>query len=146
VTQVAFHTGVPDKLGYACRLLRKAARQGARVLVAGSPDELARLDQMLWIFEHEEFVPHVRLRRGEQLAAMLRRTPVWLAEDGSIDCDATVLVNLGPEAAERFERFERVIEVVSTDAADVQAGRARWRRFVEQGVGPVNLPYGGQAG
>ena len=41
--EVAFHTGVADKPGYTCRLLRKAWRQGAQVVVTGSGEQLQRL-------------------------------------------------------------------------------------------------------
>jgi hypothetical protein len=38
MTEVEFHTGVDEPLGFACRLLRKAYRKGSRVLVtAPSP-------------------------------------------------------------------------------------------------------------
>ena len=35
MTEVAFHFNVPQKSGYACRLLRKATAGGARVVVTG---------------------------------------------------------------------------------------------------------------
>ena len=38
MTEVAFHFNAPDKLGYACRLLRKAVGTGARVLDLGCGD------------------------------------------------------------------------------------------------------------
>ena len=47
MTTVDFHTGVADKLGYTCRLLRKAYRAGNQVVVAGAPEQLARLDGLL---------------------------------------------------------------------------------------------------
>ena len=55
--QVDFHTGLADKLGHACRLVRKAYRAGHQVVVTGAPDQLARLDGQLWIFEVGEFIP-----------------------------------------------------------------------------------------
>jgi len=45
LTEVAFHTGIADPLDYACRLLRKAYRQGARVAVHAPAPLLDRLDQ-----------------------------------------------------------------------------------------------------
>ena len=50
MTDVAFHTGIADPLDYACRLLRKAYRSGARVAVHGAPATLDRLDQALVAF------------------------------------------------------------------------------------------------
>ena len=37
--QVEFHTGVVEPMLFACRLLRKAYRQGARVAVTVSPEQ-----------------------------------------------------------------------------------------------------------
>ena len=141
MTEVAFHSGVPDKLGYACRLLRKASRQGSRVAVVGDPKELARLDQALWTFEQEEFVAHLRVRAGESVAPALRRTSIWLCEGDPSAAEASVLVNLGPQMAAGFERFERAVEIVSTDADDATAARQRWRHYVAAGCTPANLPY-----
>ena len=80
VTDLAFHSGVADKLGYTCRLLRKAWRAGNRVWVAGSVDQLARLDAMLWAFEPGEFIPHLRIRAGQAVAPLLAATPIWLGD------------------------------------------------------------------
>ncbi len=149
MTELAFHTGLPDKLDYACRLLRKAWRQGARVLVTGSTAELARLDQALWVFEQEEFVPHLRLRAGESVPAALMHTPIWLVDDadGSAGAlaEASVLVNLGPGYPSAPNQFARVIELVSTDEPELQSARERWRSYVAQGLLPSNLPYAADA-
>lgn len=146
MTDIAFHTGVPDKLDYACRLLRKAWRSGSRLVVVGAPEELSRLDQALWVFEHEEFVPHLRVRQGEVPAAAMRRTPIWLSDSAEVPADAGVLVNLGPDFVDAFDRFDRVIEVVAMDAPEAQAARQRWRRYTAVGLQPANIPYGQAAG
>jgi DNA polymerase III subunit chi len=131
--ELAFHTGIADKLGYACRLLRKACRQGARVVVRADATELARLDPMLWTFEPLEFVPHLRLRPGQTLDAALQRTPIWLVDPGVEAPRAPVLVNLGPQAVEVLEFHERVIELVGIEEAERQAGRLRWREHQRRG-------------
>ena len=60
MTQVAFHIGIDDRVGYACRLLRKAVASGAKALVVGEPDTLAALDKALWDFEQTSFFAHAR--------------------------------------------------------------------------------------
>jgi DNA polymerase III subunit chi len=135
-TDVAFHTGMADKLGYTCRLLRKAWRQGAQVVATGEPEVLSRLDTMLWTFEHEEFVPHARLRGGERVAAAMARTPIWLADDPGDVSGPQVLVNLGPDMAASFERFARILEIVSDEPGDAHQGRQRWRAYVSAGLAP----------
>jgi DNA polymerase-3 subunit chi len=144
--EVAFHTGVADKLPYACRLLRKAWRSGARVAVSGEPAELQRLDQALWTFEPLEFVPHRRLRRDEEVPAALQRTPIWLLDPGAAappGCD--VLVNLGPERRMGDDAYRRIVELVSSDPAEAQAGRRRWKQYETEGWSIVHHPQGQQA-
>lgn len=132
---VEFHTGVEDPLGFACRLLRKAYRSGARVAVTAPPTLLAALDQALWTFSPQEFVPHVRMPGAHDLAA---KTPIWLVADASVARGQPVLVNLGAEAVGQADAFERIIEIVGTDADARDAGRARWRHYEAWGVKPLH--------
>ena len=138
MTTVEFHSGVADKLGYTCRLLRKAYRAGNRVVVAGAADQLARLDGLLWTFETGEFVPHARLRAGEVPGPQVLRAPIWLADAPGETAPREVLVNLGPDLAAGYQRFPRVIEIVAEPADDVLAGRQRWRQYQAAGLTPVN--------
>ena len=141
--QVDFHSGVTDKLDHACRLLRKAARQGARVQVCGDPGELDALDQALWTFDPQEFVPHLRWRGDEAPPAALHRTPVWLLASGQpwpVGVPrAAVLVNPGPQAPaapDLAPPVERVVEIVGQGPAEVEAGRRRWRHYAQRGLEP----------
>jgi DNA polymerase III subunit chi len=77
MTEVEFHTGVAEPLLFACKLLRKAARQGVRVQVTAPAQQLAALDRALWTFDERDFVPHARVPGAS--AELLRRTPIWLA-------------------------------------------------------------------
>ena len=61
MTQVEFHTGVADTVHFACRLLRKAYRQGERLLVTAPAHTLEALDRALWTFAAQEFIPHRRM-------------------------------------------------------------------------------------
>ena len=133
MTEVSFHFNVPDRMGYACRLLRKAARSGARVVVAAPSQVLTALDRQLWVFEPLDFVPHVHAKPGEPPAARLQATPVWLTERVLEAPHHQVLLNMGDELVEGFETFERVIELVSADGPDRQAGRARWKHYSDRG-------------
>jgi len=133
VTAVEFHTGVAEPLAFACRLLRKAYRKGARVVVTAPAPVLAELDRELWTFGEREFVPHVRLA-GAASVALAARTPIWLCTGEPPEGAPDVLVNLGAEPPTDPSRFARVIEVVSTDADDGQAARARWRDYKARGL------------
>lgn len=142
MTEVSFHFNVPDALVYACRLLRKATRQGARVTVTADDTRLAALDRVLWTFEPIEFLPHVRVKRGAALAERLRATPVCLADDLGDALHHDVLVNLGAEPPRGFESFARVVEIVSNDEADRAAARQRWKHYAARGYAIVKHEVG----
>jgi DNA polymerase-3 subunit chi len=133
MTEIAFHFNAPDKLAYACRLLRKAVASGARVVVTGAPASLQSLDTLLWTFSPLEFVAHCRAGSpAEQLLA----SPVVLAaqiEGGAALPYHQVLLNLGDGVAPGYERFERAIEVVTLDEQERQKARLRWKHYADRG-------------
>jgi DNA polymerase-3 subunit chi len=131
MTEVAFHFNAPDKLAYACRLLRKAVGSGAKAVVLADPDDVAKLDALLWTFSPLEFVPHCRAESGEALTA---HSPVVLTSRLDVALPHhDVLVHLGQTLPEGFDAFARVIEVVSLDETDRQQARQRWKRYTELG-------------
>lgn len=132
-SEVEFHTGVADAVAFACRLLRKAYRQGARVTVTAPAPVLATLDRELWTFEERDFVPHVRLGPGTP-AALAARTPIWLVDGDAPAGAPPVLVNLGADAPPADAPFERVIEVVSSEDGEAERGRGRWREYKARGL------------
>jgi DNA polymerase III subunit chi len=138
--KVEFHTGVADKLGAACRFLRKAQDAGATVVVCGDRGSLDRLDLALWAFDPLSFVAHVRVK-GAKVPAALAPTRTWLVDDASSVAPRELLLNLGPGMVEGWEGFARVVEIVSTEAADADAGRHRWRQYsARPGLDLVHQP------
>ena len=131
MTEVTFHFNVPDKLAYACRLLRKATGAGSRVVVTGEPELLRSLDTELWTFSPLDFIAHCH--QGEAEPAMLAASPVVLAPVPRGTPHQEVLVNLGGPVPEGFERFERLIELVSVDEPDRLAARTRWKHYADRG-------------
>lgn len=147
--EISFHTGVEDRTFYLCRLLRKAARQGTRVLVRGDAAEMDLLDKALWTFDPQDFVPHHRLRPGAALSAGLQRTPVWLMDEGGAwpagVPAAGVLIQLSSESATDAAQWDRIIEVVTTQEDDRREARRRWRTYESQGWAVKAVAVGGTA-
>jgi DNA polymerase-3 subunit chi len=131
MTEVAFHFNAPDQVGYACRLLRKAVANDARVVVTGEAPVLSDLDLALWTFAPLEFIPHGRVGVAEE--SLLARSPVVLAESPASAPHHQVLLNLGPGVPQGFEQFERLIEVVTEEPSDRQRARERWRHYADRG-------------
>jgi DNA polymerase III subunit chi len=131
MTEIAFHVNAPDKLDYACRLLRATQKKSAQVLVLGQLDALKSLSSKLWSMSPTEFLPHCL---ADAEPAVLAQSPIVLsAEMPSSVAESQVLLNLGAVLPAGFERFERLIELVGQDADDLQAARNRWKHYKDRG-------------
>ncbi|MDD2609747.1 MAG: DNA polymerase III subunit chi [Giesbergeria sp.] len=131
-TQIAFHFNAPDKLYYACRVARKAQRQGQRLVLTAPQQTLALLDEMLWNLSPSDFIPHCS---ADASAELLKASPIVLAPDPrQAPQHRQLLINLGSTLPLGFERFERLIEIVSRDdEQDRQQARTRWRNYQTSG-------------
>lgn len=129
MTRIDFHTNITDKLGYACRLARKAYASRARlVLLAEDAAQAAALNEALWTLSETDFLPHVMA--GDALAA---DTPIIITDSELAELPhRQMLVNLTRRTPEGFAQFERVFEIISTDEDDAAAGRKRYVAYKQQ--------------
>jgi DNA polymerase-3 subunit chi len=139
MTHIDFHSGVPDKVAYACRLLRKASASCQRIVVmTEDAQQLAALDQALWTFSPVDFLAHAHV--DDPLAP---DAPIVLFDSDAAELpDADLLVNLARRAPGQFENFPRLIEVISMDEADVLAGRQRFAAYKRQDFPLKHLTIG----
>ena len=132
---VDFHTGVADPVAFACRLLRKACRQGARVLVTAPPPTAGGAGHGA-----------VDLRCTGLRAAS---APAGAGGPGAAHTDLAVrgrgagrrtagcCVNLGAEPPQDPSEVDRVIEIVGEAPQERLAARERWRHYEQAwGVTP----------
>jgi DNA polymerase-3 subunit chi len=130
MTRIDFHSNVPDKIAYACRLVRKARTAQCKVvMLTADRAQLAAVDEALWTFSELDFLPHVSADN-----ALAAQTPVILCDDDTTDLPHhQILINLSSRTPAHFARFERLFEIVSSDEADRLAGRERYRLYKERG-------------
>jgi len=129
MTRIDFHTNIPDKLAYACRLARKAYGSRARVvLLAENAAQAEQLNASLWTVSDLDFIPHV-------LAAdpLAPQTPVVITDDESIALPHhEMLINLTRRRPANFSQFARVFEIISTDEEDAAEGRKRYVAYKKE--------------
>ncbi|MGI4777308.1 MAG: DNA polymerase III subunit chi [Janthinobacterium lividum] len=143
MTGIDFHFNTPDRVGYACRLLRKAvAARGAQVVVVGDTVVLGAIDLQLWQLSPADFIAHCDMDADPRVLA---RSPVVIAmrKDAPLP-HRQVMLNLGAEVPSGFERFERLIDIVGNDESDRLAARTRWRHYADRGYAIVRHDF--QAG
>lgn len=130
MTRIDFHSNVPNKIAYACRLVRKARNANFQVVILARDDaQLAELDEALWTFSEQDFLPHVMM--DDALAA---QTPILLTAAQAMEAPHhQILINLSDTPPDHFARFERMFEVVSSDEADKSSGRERYSYYKQRG-------------
>ena len=117
----------------ACRIAEKAWLQGHRVhLHVDSPESARRLDDLLWTWRDESFVPHA-VRGADEPADEDAPPPVTIGWGRIPEFAADVLLNLDTHVPDGFERFARVAELVGGAEPDRNAGRERFRRYRAHG-------------
>ncbi|MBL8314763.1 MAG: DNA polymerase III subunit chi [Rubrivivax sp.] len=136
MTRVEFHTSIADPLDFACRLLRKACRQGVRVQVSAAPETLTALDRALWTEPERDFVPHLRMPGGR--AEVAARTPIWLVPHDLGPPAPRVLINVGAAAPAQPQALERLIEIVAAEPEEAARGRERYRAYKQGGLDVVH--------
>jgi DNA polymerase-3 subunit chi len=129
MTRIDFHTNIPDKLAYACRLARKAYSAKAKiVLLAEDAAQAAALNEALWTLSNIDFLPHVMA--DDPLAP---ETPIIItaSEEAALP-HHEMLVNLTRRTPSNVAEFARVFEIISIDEADAAAGRQRYVAYKKQ--------------
>lgn len=138
--EVAFHFNVPDRVDYTARLLRKAWGQGARCQVLAADEELAQIDDSLWLRFPGEFLAHSVDADPE---AVRRRSPLHLGRLASAGVSVRIILD-GGDPGELLHGVRRVIEVVGADEADRERARHRWRAYRQLGIEPQRHDLSGK--
>jgi DNA polymerase-3 subunit chi len=122
-----------DRLRAACQLAAKGWRHGLPVFLrcsdAAQRDEL---DQLLWRFRAESFIPHSLVNDDAN-------APVVLALDEAPAFQQGLLINLASSISPHVERFSRVIEIVNQEPDLLAACRENFRAYRQRGYDPKRV-------
>ena len=112
-----------------CELAKKASDAGMATLVlARDSAQAEQLDDLLWSFEPDAFVPHqiAGAEIDEEEAAVLIAAP---EHDIAL---RPLVINLRDAAVEG--EFDRVLEVVPADESARAPSRERWKQYAARGL------------
>lgn len=114
----------------ACRLVDKAWQQQRRVLVhATNKAEAEAIDELLWTFRAESFIPHHLVGEGPTPPP-----PVRISWDSAPSDSRDILINLSPDIPTGFDRFQRVIEIVAGTDSEREQARQHWKEYKRLGI------------
>lgn len=133
MTQVDFYIlggrYAAQPLQFVCRLVDKVYHQGRRVYLHVPEGMAAPLDDLLWSFNQESFIPHARAVGSEDDPD----TPIHIGSGPPPRGHHDVLVNLTAEVPDWFSRFTRTVELVSGDEEQKQLARRRYKFYKDRG-------------
>jgi DNA polymerase-3 subunit chi len=128
-----------ERLKFACRVIDTAFGAEQRVLVCLDTDaDAASLDDLLWTFAQDSFVPHEILGAESDW----EETPVLLSAGRQPPVPPDLIVNLGSTLPAGVQDVAGVMEIIDADPARRTSGRARWRQYKDLGVEPTTHKLG----
>lgn len=121
------------------RLVATAYQKNMRVCIVGDGAQLQHIDDALWSYDPQSFLPHVP---ADMEGAAL--TPIILALEPSAVNQAHILMILDGQyyTPEPHATFTRIFDLFDGNDEDkVRYARARWKRYSNEGC---NLSYAKQ--
>ncbi|EME70226.1 DNA polymerase III subunit chi [Paramagnetospirillum caucaseum] len=131
MTQIGFYHLMRLPLEQALpKLLDKALAAGFRaVVLAGSAERVEFLNDRLWTYEPDSWLPHGSARDGEAAAQ-----PIWLTDTDENPNQATILVMCDGAESEQVAGFQRCLDLFDgNDSEAVEKARERWKRWKAAG-------------
>nr|VFK15562.1 MAG: DNA polymerase III, chi subunit [Candidatus Kentron sp. LFY] len=127
-------SGISDIPRMACRIIEKAWKSGHRIFVhTGTRFTVHQMDDLLWTFRAESFVPHAMDAEHSSNDSSDHRHTVVIGSGAEPQGTLDVMINLGDTVPPFFHRCNRVVEIVSGNAADRSAARERYRLYRGKG-------------
>ena len=116
-----------DPFLFACRLIDKVYRLGHQIHVhTANEQDTSALDDLLWTFKTERFVPHSRYDSSTT-------APIRICHYSEPVMHQDVLVNLSGNIPSFFSRFDRVAEIVPEAESTRESARENYRQYKSKG-------------
>jgi len=115
-------------LFFACRLAEKAYQQQHRIYFhMQNTNHAHKLDEMLWTWRDESFLPHNLVGEGPDPAP-----PIQIGAGMIPNTQRDILINLSQTLPEQYAQFARILEIISSDESSQNAARERYRIYRDQ--------------
>lgn len=137
MTRIEFYV-LPDnsaagRLRAASQLAAKGWQHGLPVFIrCENPTQCAELDELLWRFRAERFIPHELYEQDPQ-------APVVIGLEQAPALGQGLLINLAPTLSPHTQGFSRVIEIVNQQPELLTVCRENFRLYRQQGYDPKRV-------
>lgn len=119
-----------DQLRFACRLLEKAMDNNCRVLLQADNEQQARLlDDMIWTFRPQAFIPHALLDAADAPADC----PISIGWHDHPGQHHDMIINLSRNIPPFFSRFRRYVSIVVQHDEVLDYTRSHYKFLKDRG-------------
>lgn len=116
---------------FAARLCEKALQQQLKTLLIVDTEHLQSMDELLWHYRPESFVPHALA--GQHSA----NDSVLISDTGSVPDFDQLIINLSTEIPKGFSHCQRCAEIVCQTPPVLASTRSHYAYYTHRGY-PVN--------
>lgn len=125
------HKAKAAVLDTTCLLLRHLWHAKETTYVYVPDASLAKtLDEVMWIFEPQAFVPHRLYEDSNQGAA---QAPIYIGTKEPPEALCSALINLSGRQVGAWHRFKKIYEIVAADEQAINQGRALYKQYKTAG-------------
>jgi len=118
-----------DLIHFTCKLVEKAFRQEHKIHIqAASPEQLEDLDDALWSFKPDSFLPHT-IGQGQH-----QDYPITLDIISRNQGHRDLLIILVPELPVNCHEFKRLGLIAPNQDTRLQAARVSYKQLKSEGI------------
>jgi len=123
-----------------CDLAEKCYLDGKRLIIyAENADDTKRLDQLLWTWKQQSFIPHQYV----EVLSELHPEPVILTNRIDQESDYSLIILFDPLPLEKLESYEMIIDFAEKyDISALSASRERFKTYRAHQYEIDSLPPG----
>ncbi len=118
-------------LHFTCRLVRKLQQQRKNAFIwAESPTQASVLDNLLWTFADDSFIPHSMAPSSTQN----KSAPVQIGTELAHSSEFGIVLSLNQQQGLTLPVSPRIAEIISGDEDKKQLGRKRYAQYRDKGL------------
>lgn len=118
-------TNTKARFELACRLIEKAYKNRHRVFVhTDSQQDAHLLDEMLWTYKDDSFIPHNLYGDGPEPAP-----PIQIGFMATPEKHRDILLNLTKDIPPFYQQFHRVLELIPAVPELQERGRENYKMY-----------------
>lgn len=130
MTEISFYHLTSTPLEKALpKLLEKVLASGEHAILMAGEEKLRRVNDQLWTYSTEKFLPHGMKEEGD-----VERQPIYLTIEEENPNNASFLVLLEGVSPGYLGRFKRCLDIFDgANQNEVEKARSRWQSYKDQG-------------